>query len=700
MTERKRVMTDYRNDTEERELLEERRKLSLERIRQIPEEKSVPVTYREYFAEMAKYIVKLQELEKRLKEGILEHGSMEELQALNVGPYRDILPEMYEHSYGNPAYAAKMLGEGYGQMLSFLYAEIQGMVVSVYEGRLWDCVVVMELFLEIYHMFEEEEFPTKAALRDVFYWYVSDYTDETMEYRIREMVDPTLDFASGIVRKADLTDLRYLYRYGEYVTENERKTAEFLNGLPQEQIDAMARTYTEGYRIGFVLGNKDLSKKKTVNIRYHLGFERMVRAAILQFEEMGLQPVIYRSAVHGADRNRRGLRTGYSGAVPNKQFDYDHKEDAALFLDEDLVQRRLRAMQVAYEKHKEEANTHAGPAVIEIFGEKPFSPKANKDALSFNEKQQKLQVRYDNEAGQITNRYIIGEERSFTIIAYPVPEIGEQFEEIFRETVKINTLDYRKYQRIQQHLIDALDQGTRVHVKGKGENRTDLWIQLHKLEQLEKQTNFENCVADVNIPVGEVFTSPVLKGTNGVLHVTSVYLNELNYQNLCLTLTDGMITDYGCTNFEQEGENRKYIEANILNHHKTLPIGEFAIGTNTTAYVVAEKYQIADKLPILIAEKMGPHFAMGDTCYSWAEDTAVFNPDGKEIIARDNEISILRKEDPGKAYFGCHTDITIPYDELDYIRVQKEDGSEVSLIEDGRFVLPGTEELNEAFQCF
>lgn len=698
MTERKRVMTDYRNDTEERELLEERRKLSLERIRQIPEEKSVPVTYREYFAEMAKYIVKLQELEKRLNEGILEHGSMEELQALNVGPYRDILPEMYEHSYGNPAYAAKMLGEGYGQMLSFLYAEIQGMVVSVYEGRLWDCVVVMELFLEIYHMFEEEEFPTKAALRDVFYWYVSDYTDETMEYRIREMVDPTLDFASGIVRKADLTDLRYLYRYGEYVTENERKTAEFLNGLPQEQIDAMARTYTEGYRIGFVLGNKDLSKKKTVNIRYHLGFERMVRAAILQFEEMGLQPVIYRSAVHGADRNRRGLRTGYSGAVPNKQFDYDHKEDAALFLDEDLVQRRLRAMQVAYEKHKEESNTHAGPAVIEIFGEKPFSPKANKDALSFNEKQQKLQVRYDNEAGQITNRYIIGEERSFTIIAYPVPEIGEQFEEIFRETVKINTLDYRKYQRIQQHLIDALDQGTRVHVKGKGENRTDLWIQLHKLEQPEKQTNFENCVADVNIPVGEVFTSPVLKGTNGVLHVTSVYLNELNYQNLCLTLTDGMITDYGCTNFEQEGENRKYIEANILNHHKTLPIGEFAIGTNTTAYVVAEKYQIADKLPILIAEKMGPHFAMGDTCYSWAEDTAVFNPDGKEIIARDNEISILRKEDPGKAYFGCHTDITIPYDELDYIRVQKEDGSEVSLIEDGRFVLPGTEELNEAFQ--
>lgn len=691
-------MTDCRNDAEEREFLMERRKLSLERIRQIPDETSVPVAYREYFSETAKYIVKLQEVGGRLKNGVLETADEDELKVLNEAPYRELLSGRYEHSYGNPAYAVQMLGDGYGQMLSCLWAEVQGMVVSVYEERLWDCVIVMELFLEIYRMFEEEELPTKSALRDVLYWYVSDYTDETMEYRIREQVDPSLTFASDLVRNADLTDLRYLYRYGEYVTENERKTAEFLNRLPQEEIDAMAKTYTEGYRIGFVLGNKDLSKKKTVNIRYHLGFERMVRAAILQFEEMGLQPVIYRSAVHVADRNRRGLRTGYSGAIPNKQFDYDHREDTALFLDEDLVQRRLRAMQVAYERHKTEANTHAGPAVIEIFGEKPFTPRANKYAPSFSEKQQKLQVRYDNEAGQITNRYIIGEERSFTIIAYPVPEIGDRFEEIFRETVKINTLDYRKYQRIQQHLIDALDQGSQVHVKGKGENRTDLRIQLHQLENPEKQTNFENCVADVNIPVGEVFTSPVLKGTDGVLHVSSVYLNELNYRNLCLTLKDGMITEYSCTNFGQEAENRKYIEANLLFHHPTLPIGEFAIGTNTTAYVMAQKYQIADKLPILIAEKMGPHFAMGDTCYSWAEDTAVFNPDGKEIIARDNEISLRRKEDPGKAYFGCHTDITIPYDELDYIRVQRADGSEISLIEDGRFVLPGTEELNEAFQ--
>ena len=101
--------------------------------------------------------------------------------------------------------------------------------------------------------------------------------------------------------------------------------------------------------------------------------------------------------------------------------------------------------------------------------------------------------------------------------------------------------------------------------------------------------------------------------------------------------------------------------------------------------------------PILIAEKMGPHFAVGDTCYSHSEDIAVFNPDGKEIIARDNERSILRKEDMQKAYFGCHTDITIPYDELGELSVVRRDNSVEVIIEDGRFVLEGLEKLNEPF---
>jgi len=251
------------------------------------------------------------------------------------------------------------------------------------------------------------------------------------------------------------------------------------------------------------------------------------------------------------------------------------------------------------------------------------------------------------------------------------------------------------YQEMQQKIIDVLDEGIFVHITGKEKNQTDLTIALYPLKDKRKETIFENCVADVNIPVGEVFTSPVLKGTNGHLHVTQVYLNGLKYLDLEIDFKDGMICHYSCKNFSTEEENLAFLKENLLKHHETLPLGEFAIGTNTTAYRMGIDYQIQDKLPILIAEKTGPHFAVGDTCYSWAEDIPVYNPDGKEIVARDNEISILRKEDTQKAYFNCHTDITIPYDELDQITIQKKDGSTIDIIRDGKFVVPGTELLNE-----
>ena len=254
------------------------------------------------------------------------------------------------------------------------------------------------------------------------------------------------------------------------------------------------------------------------------------------------------------------------------------------------------------------------------------------------------------------------------------------------------------YERVQQALIDALDQGEYVHILGGNGNRTDLRVQIHELKDPGKETAFENCVADVNIPAGEVFTSPVLEGTNGVLHVSKVYLHELQYRDLEITFADGMITDYNCRNFEKETENKEYIFDNILHKHPSLPLGEFAIGTNTAAYVAAKKYGIEEKMPILIAEKMGPHFAVGDTCYSWSEDVKVYNPDGKEIVAKDNSVSILRREDVSKAYYQCHTDITIPYEELKKIAVVTRTGEEIVLLADGRFVLPGTDILNEAFE--
>ena len=54
-----------------------------------------------------------------------------------------------------------------------------------------------------------------------------------------------------------------------------------------------------------------------------------------------------------------------------------------------------------------------------------------------------------------------------------------------------------------------------------------------------------------------------------------------------------------------------------------------------------------------------------------------------------------RESGKRKGYLNCHTDITIPYDELDKITVIRKDGTTEDIIADGRFVLAGTEALNE-----
>ena len=666
------------------DIIFERYEIATSRIREIINEDTVSEPFKSFFCKASEFICKIDDLNSIIKSGEINDFSLDRLKELNKSLFEEIYSENYEESFANPEYAVKTLGEEYGKILCYIYTKNRGMIRNVYMGRLEEVVLQMELFTQIYNYFEDVEQLEYDNVYETVYSYEKDNTEIFTDLMIEDRINPDNKFAVDIVMNSDLNDLRYLYKYGEHVGFNELKMAEFLNSLSQEEIDRLAKVYTEGYRIGFINTGKDISKKGTVDIRYSLGFERIIRSAIFNFKKMGLEPVIY--------------QVGYSTTSPNRQYAYDHRYDDALYLDKAYIKRKLEVSRHAYESRKQLAGKMAGPAVIEIFGETPFEPENKKQAYALSEEQQKLKSEYITEYQTMVQEYIKGDERSFTIIAFPIPEFGDDFEQMFKETVKINTLDSEIYGKVQQNIIDVLDQAEYVKVLGKGDNKTNMKVQMHDLKNPLKETNFENCLADVNIPLGEVFTSPKLKGTEGILHVSQVYLNDLKYNDLQITFEDGKIKDYTCKNFDTEEENNKFIKQNVMFNHETLPIGEFAIGTNTTAYMVAKKYHVVYKLPILIVEKMGPHFAVGDTCYSFEEDIKTYNPDGKEIVARENEVSALRKTDIKKAYFGCHTDITMPYDELGEITAVRKDGSEITIIKDGRFVLEGTELLNEPLE--
>lgn len=655
-----------------------------------------------FYANRARYLMFVKEVCTYLDKGF-DLVELHTLKDINIRAFSECGQDGYDNSFANPEYiynslsafldekmSAKLTG-----IMSFLYAEIQALYTKAFTGEEFTISVVSQLFLECFGItFEDEEIDNKIKfLKEAIYYYISDYADEWAQIKVKQSLDTKEDYFTRIVMESDLSDEKYLYKYGEYVSEQEIAISKYLYNLDDETLELMADNFVNAYINGFKNNNLDLSEKETVNLRYNIGFEPVVKRVINKLYENNLEPVIYQAAVLALDKKVSPV--GVHGLGINPQYEYDHKFDKAVFIDKELLDNLLVHYDKYYSLYEAKAAVYAGPMLMEVFGEETFTCVNHKGCNKLSDKQNKMFNDFTTRFNIMVNEYVHLDTTSFSIVAYPIPAIGDEFEEIFAQTIKINTLDTDEYEKIQLKLIDCMDKAEYICVEGGNGNKTSLCVSLAELNNPEKETRFENCLADVNIPLGEVFTSPKLKGTNGVLHVKEVYLNTLLYKDITIRFEDGMIKDYSCANFEDEAKGKEYIKENVLHGFESLPIGEFAIGTNTMAYSMGKKYGILGKLPILIAEKCGPHFAVGDTCYKMSEEVKVYNSNGKEIIAKDNEVSVLRKTDMEKAYYGCHTDITIPYEELKVISAVMKDGSSVDIVKNGRFVLDGSEKLNE-----
>ena len=106
------------------EYLEERFSLVTDRIFEIKDEEKLPEQFLGYFRKTADFLGYLIKLHGKIQDGWLKTASLEELRENNERLYQDILPEHYETSYANPAYAEKLLGKEFGPMICFLEAEI------------------------------------------------------------------------------------------------------------------------------------------------------------------------------------------------------------------------------------------------------------------------------------------------------------------------------------------------------------------------------------------------------------------------------------------------------------------------------------------------------------------------------------------------------------------------------------------------
>ncbi|MEF3694031.1 MAG: aminopeptidase [Candidatus Cloacimonadota bacterium] len=635
---------------------------------------------RDFFVQTKELVLEAEKFNQLvLKDPELKQATLPELEKLNKVFYNELVPqEGYSTCLVNPDYAIKLFGLEMGQLLCCIYTKFRSFRQDFLKQDYLTLSEMMQLYFELFELATNgnTEFPAWLAI----YRKISLQSQKSKAYQQNlQRLSPEFSLYRDIIQTADLTDLRYLYRYGVYLSEHDLAMAKFINAYPATELEAIATYIVKSWVDGFVRARKDYKIKNYVNLMIPCGMERLGKLIIAELDKLGLQALVPQPHSNGI----------------NRQVSYDHRFDSALILDREMVDISLQHAEEILEELKDLISLQAGPVYVELFGETPFSPDAKASALKLSDQQQGLYRELTGKNAQLYYKYYKRDEVSFCIIAFPSTEIGERFPEIFADTLKINLLDSAHYAKIQQNIIDVLDTAEYVHVKGRGSNETDIMVRMHPITDPQNQTNFENCVADVNIPVGEVFTSPLLTGTNGVLHVEDIYLGSLRYFNIKLRFEDGWVKDYSCTNFENPEDGKKYIHENLLLPHNSLPIGEFAIGTNTLAYQIAKKYDILSLLPILIIEKMGPHFAIGDTCFSHEEDAP--HPsfvNGKEMIAVENEHSAKRKEDPFGAYTQKHMDITLPYEMLASITAISKDGSKTDIIRDGLFVVPGTEELN------
>ena len=128
-------------EEEEGQFLEERYTLAISRVKEILQEQRVPADFVSYFHETARFLLLCDEVKTCLETGVYD-SDPERMRTDNHALYQDILPEHYDKSYANPAWACRKLGTEMGKLLCFLYAQERGLIAYIFEGKLEEAAAV------------------------------------------------------------------------------------------------------------------------------------------------------------------------------------------------------------------------------------------------------------------------------------------------------------------------------------------------------------------------------------------------------------------------------------------------------------------------------------------------------------------------------------------------------------------------------
>ena len=191
----------------------ERINLAMDRISQIKTERDI--RFKDFFSALSDFLEKVNDFRLKKEEGDFYNQSFEELAAFQDKLYYDLKEENYKNSVYDPDFLEKICEKKFISPFLSLSFEIRAALITVFEGDLEGFVNILELFLQVYGICLEGG--DAKEVTDAVYWYASDYLDITARKKIIESFTPSNRFFYNIIMNDDLSDLRYLFKLGEYI---------------------------------------------------------------------------------------------------------------------------------------------------------------------------------------------------------------------------------------------------------------------------------------------------------------------------------------------------------------------------------------------------------------------------------------------------------------------------------------------------
>jgi len=335
-----------------------------------------------FFKASFSFLLKLIQKEKHSKNNYYEEQSLDALMAENYSFYHELKPESYKASYANPVYMTSIFGKDLGQRLCYVYVCIREGIIPAYQS---DQLVLSELIQFVFTVYEkfksnDDKQVTSKEMIAKLDQAIRDYRCDNLDDQISRYFEYAFTlknlYNTEITKFAvTSTELKYLFKYGVYISDYELQTARFINAYPEAKLDKVAKSIVDAYVTGFKRDNKDITLRHRVRIIANAGQEKMTEK-ILNYLEAN---------------NLKGFVSTVETTSLNQQYEFDHKFDIGLYLNDEVNDLRINAFKEISSRYEADLRDYSGILYIEKFGEEPFSPESNDSRVKLTEVQQKLQ---------------------------------------------------------------------------------------------------------------------------------------------------------------------------------------------------------------------------------------------------------------------------------------------------------------------